>query len=85
MSRKTYLFLIIGVSAIFSFISILMEEFMNINLFDYRITYFVHIAIYIPIVVILRSRYLKVSCKDFFKSLIPLIGLKNRFNRFSKP
>ena len=85
MSRKTYLFLIIGVSAIFSFISILMENFMNINLFDYKITYFLHISIFIPIVVILRSRYIKMSVKDFFKSFIPFIGLKNRFNRFLKP
>ena len=42
------------------------------------------ILVYIPILTIIRMRYIKLSWKQFFLSFVPIIGIRNRFKIFTE-
>ena len=82
MTRNVFLFYIIGVPAIAGFIAIELEKYIGFNFFDYNISKFLIIAVYIPIISFLRNRFLKKTLKDNY---ISWFSLKGRISQFRKP
>lgn len=62
-----------------------IDHLLQTGLYHSRVYMFLSVCIYIPIITYMRSRYLKIPAKDFFLSLIPLLGYKRHQELFRKP
>jgi len=62
-----------------------IDRFFQTSLFNSKIYRAIAIMVYLPTITYLRSRYLKMTAKEFFFSLLPIAGVARHFRYFQKP
>ncbi|HNW60810.1 MAG TPA: hypothetical protein PKI62_14105 [bacterium] len=85
MTRNTFVLCLVIGPFVIGLLVMGMDHLLHTGLFNSRTYMLVSVCIYIPIVTYMRSRYLKISAKDFFRSLIPLYGYRRHQELFRKP
>lgn len=85
MNRNLFLFMVFGAPFFTGLALLLVDRWFRVHWFDSNEYKFLAICIYIPIIFILRSRYLKISLKEFLLSVIPIFGSSRQLRLFRKP
>ncbi len=85
MNRNLFLFMVFGAPFITGLALLLIDRWFRVQWFDSIEYKFLAICVYIPIILILRSRYLKISLKELLFSVIPLFGISRQLRLFRKP
>lgn len=85
MNRNLFLFMVFGAPFLIGLVLLFVDRWFQVQWFESSQYKFLTICIYIPIILILRSRYLKISLKEFLLSAIPLFGISRQLRLFRKP
>ncbi len=85
MNRNLFLFMVFGAPFFSGLILLLIDRWFHVQWFNSKEHMALMICVYLPLITILRSRYLKISLKEFLLSMIPLFGSSRQLRLFRKP
>jgi len=85
MNRNLFLFMVFGAPFLTGLALLQIDRWFQVQWFNSREHMALIICVYLPLITILRSRYLKISLKEFLLSVIPIFGSSRQLRLFRKP
>lgn len=85
MNRNLFLFMVFGTPFFTGLTLLLIDRWFQVQWFNSKEHMALMICVYLPLITILRSRYLKISLKEFLLSVIPIFGSSRQLRLFRKP